>query len=66
MPVSPNSKMSQDRKAVKQRMLERLGGKYGKRGTMGKVFEKLVYKMEDLETPAHHPRPAQKRPEKNL
>lgn len=33
---------------------------------MGKVFEKLVYRMEDLETPAHHPGPARKRPEKNL
>lgn len=44
MSVSPDLKMSQDRKAVKQRMLGRLGEKYGKRGTMGKVFEKFVYR----------------------
>lgn len=67
MPVSPKSKMSQDRKAVKQRMLERLGGKYEERGTLrNEVFAKLVYRMEDLETPAHHPGPAQKRPEKKI
>lgn len=51
--------MSQDRKAVKQKMLERLGEKYGKRGTLRyEVFAKLVSRMEDLETLAHHPGPA--------
>lgn len=46
-------------------MLERLGGKAGKRGTLvNEGFEKLVYRIESLEIPAHDLGPAQKRLEK--
>ena len=48
--VSSNSKMSQNRKAAKKRMLQRLGGKAAKRDTsVKKGCEKLVYKMGNPE-----------------
>lgn len=57
--------MSQDRKVAKQEMLERLGGKAGKRDSLvNEGFEKLGNRMEDLEIPPHSPEPAQKRQEK--